>query len=64
MIFPLAAGVAARLPMLKFNVEYQALRAYEYEQRFREREIKYLQRKAACLGLILSPRIESLQAVS
>lgn len=41
--------------MLKYKVEYQALTAAEYEQRFREREIKYLQRKAARLGFSLLP---------
>ncbi len=33
--------------MLKFKMEYQVIRAEEYEQRFRERQIKDLQRKAA-----------------
>jgi transposase len=37
--------------MLRDKVEYEAIRAAEYEQRYREREIKYLQRKAAKLGL-------------
>lgn len=41
--------------MLKFKVEYQALKAEEYDQRFREREIKYLQRKATRLGFAISP---------
>lgn len=60
------AHLLARLVyrMLKFKLEYQAIRAEEYEQRFREREIKYLQRKAARLGLILGPATASAQAVS
>jgi len=45
--------------MLKFKIEYQAIRAEEYEQHFREREIKYLQRKAARLGLTLAPATTS-----
>jgi transposase len=50
--------------MLKFKVEYQALSAEEYEQHFREREIRYLQRKAARLGLTLSPSTAAPAAVS
>ena len=50
--------------MLKFKVEYQAIGADEYEQRFREHEIRYLQHKAARLGLVLSPPMPSLQADS
>lgn len=41
--------------MLKFQLEYQAISAIEYEQHFREREIKYLQRKAAQFGFSLLP---------
>jgi len=41
--------------MLKFQLEYQAISATEYEQHFREREIKYLQRKAAQFGFSLLP---------
>lgn len=41
--------------LLKFKVEYQSMSAQEYEQQFREREIRYLQRKAARLGFTLSP---------
>jgi hypothetical protein len=40
------------------------MRAEQYEQQFREREIKYLQRKATRLGLILAPATPSAQAVS
>jgi len=47
--------------MLRFKVENDSLGADEYEQRFREREIKYLQRKVARLGLFLSPLAPSRQ---
>jgi transposase len=50
--------------MLKDKVEYEAIRAQEYEQRYRQREIKYLQRKAAKLGLTLSVPLPIVQAVS
>ncbi len=50
--------------MLKYKVEYQAITTAEYEQRFREREIKYLQRKAARLGFLLSPSTVPALAVS
>ncbi len=50
--------------MLKSKVEYQAVTAADYEQRFREREIKYLQRKAARLGFSLSPSTAPALAVS
>jgi hypothetical protein len=50
--------------MLKDQVEYEAIRAEEYERRHREREIKYLQRKAAKLGLTLSAPTSVVQAVS
>ena len=50
--------------MLKFQQEYQATSAAEYEQRFREREIKYLQRKAGQFGFVLSPSVASPLAVS
>ncbi|MGQ9716043.1 MAG: IS110 family transposase [Anaerolineae bacterium] len=42
--------------MLKFKVEYLPASAQEYEQQFREREIRHLQRKAARLGFTLSPQ--------
>ncbi len=42
--------------MLKFKVEYLPTSAQEYEQQFREREIRHLQRKAARLGFTLSPQ--------
>lgn len=41
--------------LLKFKVEYQQMSAQEYEQQFREREIRHLQRKAARLGFALFP---------
>jgi transposase len=50
--------------MLKNKVDYEAIRAAEYEQRYREREIKYLQRKAAKLGLTLSAPPSIVPAVS
>jgi hypothetical protein len=50
--------------MLKFKVNYQAVSAQEYDQRFRERETRYLQRKAAKLGFPLSPSITPVLAVS
>lgn len=40
--------------LLSFKVEYQQMSAQEYERQFREREIRYLQRKAARLGFVLS----------
>ena len=42
-------------------VEYQAISAREYGQQFKQREIRYLQRKAARSGLTLAP---SQKAVS
>lgn len=50
--------------LLKYKVEYQSLSAQEYEQNYREREIKYLQRKAARLGFLLSPTTVPALAVS
>jgi len=41
--------------MLKFQLEYQTISAGEYENQFREREIRYLHRKAAKLGFSLLP---------
>ena len=40
--------------MLKHRVPYHAIGAAEYNQRFRERELQYLQKKAAKLGYTLS----------
>lgn len=41
--------------LLRFKVEYRQMSAQEYEQQFREREIRHLQRKAARLGFNLTP---------
>ena len=41
--------------MLKNRVPYHDIGAAEYNQRFREREMHYLQKKAAKLGYTLSP---------
>ena len=41
--------------MLKHRVPYHDIGAAEYAQRFRERERRYLQKKAAKLGYTLSP---------
>ena len=46
--------------MLKFKVDYQAVITQEYDQRFRENEIRYLQRKAAKFGLTLLSRPQLL----
>lgn len=40
--------------MLKDQSPYQDIGAAEYDQRFRERELKYLQKKAAKLGYTLA----------
>ena len=40
--------------MLKHRVPYHDIGAAEYTQRFRERELQYLQKKAAKLGYTLS----------
>jgi len=50
--------------MLKFKVDYQAVSAQEYDQRFRKCKIRYLQRKAAKLGFTLSPSTTPVLAVS
>jgi len=50
--------------MLKHKVEYHTASAAEYEQRFREREIKYLERKAARFGFSLAPSTAPALAVS
>jgi transposase len=41
--------------LLQDRVPYHDIGAAEYNQRFRERELKYLQKKAAKLGYTLSP---------
>lgn len=50
--------------MLKFKVDYEGVKAADYDRRFREQEIKYLQRKAARLGFTLSPQNAASEAVS
>lgn len=50
--------------LLKFKIDDQAVSAQEYDRRFREREIRYLQRKAAKLGFTLSPSTSPALAVS
>jgi len=50
--------------MLKFKSDYLAVSAQEYDQRFREREIRYLQRKSTKLGFTLSPSTTPVLAVS
>jgi transposase len=42
-------------PMRKHRVPYHDIGAAEYAQRFREREMRYVQKKAAKLGYTLSP---------
>ena len=41
--------------MLKYRIPYHDIGATEYTQRFSEREIHYLQKKAAKLGYKFSP---------
>ena len=41
--------------MLKHRVQYHDIGAAEYHQQFREREMRYLQKKAVKLGYTLSP---------
>lgn len=41
--------------MLKYHVEYEPLSTQEYEQHYREQQIKYLERKASKLGFQLAP---------
>jgi hypothetical protein len=45
--------------MLKYRVPYHDSAAAEYNKRFRERALKYLQKKAAKLGYTLSPASQS-----
>jgi transposase len=39
----------------KYRVSYHDIGAAEYTRRFRERELQYLQKKAAKLGYTLAP---------
>lgn len=41
--------------MLKYHVEYEPLNLAEYEKRYKEQQIKYLQKKATKFGFVLSP---------
>ncbi len=41
--------------MLKYKVEYEPLSVAEYERRYREQQLKYLEKKAAKFGLQLVP---------
>ena len=43
--------------MLKERKPFEAASAETYDQQYREREIKYLERKAAKLGFDLAPKI-------
>jgi hypothetical protein len=42
--------------MLKQHTPVEAASAEAYDQRYRERELKYLERKAAQLGFALTPK--------
>jgi transposase len=50
--------------MLKGQLSYEHIGADEYNQRFQERELRYLQRKASKLGFQLIPSTINAQAVS
>ena len=41
--------------MLKYKVEYEALNVEEYEQKYKEQQIKYMKKKAVKLGFQLVP---------
>lgn len=41
--------------LLKFKVEYEPLNVSDYEKHYKEQQTKYLQKKAAKLGFILTP---------
>ena len=41
--------------MLKYQVEYEPLSVSEYEKRYQDRQIKYLEKKAAKFGFQLMP---------
>lgn len=41
--------------MLKYHVEYEPLNVAEYEKRYQEQQVKYLERKAAKFGFQLTP---------
>jgi len=41
--------------MLKYQVEYEPLSVSEYEKRYHDRQVKYLEKKAAKFGFQLAP---------
>ena len=41
--------------MLNYKIEYEPLSVAEYEKRYREQQLKYLEKKAAEFGLQLVP---------
>lgn len=41
--------------MLKYKTEYETIRVEEYEQKYKEQQIKYMKKKAAKLGFQLVP---------
>ena len=41
--------------MLKYKVEYETIRVAEYEQKYKEQQLKYMKKKAAKLGYHLVP---------
>jgi hypothetical protein len=41
--------------MLKYKMEYEPMSVAQYEQRYREQQLKYLEKKAAKFGLQLIP---------
>jgi transposase len=43
--------------MLKYKVEYEPLSVTQYEQRYRQQQLKYLQKKAAKFGFQLTPSL-------
>ena len=50
-----AHKIACTVYHIKDRVQYDDIGAAEYNKRFREREMHYLQKKAAKLGYTLSP---------
>jgi hypothetical protein len=41
--------------MLKYKVEYETISVEEYEQKYKEQQLKYMKKKAAKLGFQLVP---------
>lgn len=50
--------------MLKYKVPFEDIGAEGYETQQRERELVYLQRKAAKLGFDLTPKDQALEATA